>query len=102
MGKAIARYKSFRDSSAFFLKADAAYDLLDWIERGKALGLIIPQNVMAKLKECQDENNELKEEKDKLEKECQRLKQENIELHRTLDHFGERGNISEVKDEREK
>lgn len=98
LGKAIARYEAFKDTPTVFLKMDAALDLLDLIERARTLRVIVPQNLTNKLKECQEQNNQLKEEKDKLEKVCQKLKEENRELHRTLDHFGERGNISEVKD----
>jgi len=90
IGKAIARYKFLRDSSILFAKADAAYDLLDLIERGKALGFIVPQNLMAKLKECQDENKQLKELKLQLESEISKLKEENKKLNKLVDNLGGR------------
>jgi hypothetical protein len=45
------------------------------------------------------ENHQLKEEKDKLQKEIARLKQLNEALHKTLDKFGKAGNVGNVSGE---
>jgi hypothetical protein len=88
LGKKIARYEAFKDGSTISFKMDAALELLDLIERARTLGVIVPQNLTKILEECQDENKELKETKDQLEKENLQLRQENEKLHRLVKNLG--------------
>jgi hypothetical protein len=87
LARAIARYQLLANLP-LRAKERAAFELLDYIERARTHGVILPNNLIKKLEECQEQNNQLKEEKDKLQKELIRLEQLNEELHKTIDRLG--------------
>jgi len=89
LGWAIAAYQLHKDEANSEGRLMMAYQLLDYIERGRTHG-VIKDNVklIDKLKECQEENRELKETKIQLEAEILRQKGEIQELHKLVDQLG--------------
>jgi cell division protein FtsB len=72
-------------------KNTLASHCLMWIDRAYAHGVVRESEALIdKLGKCEEQNTQLKERIDKLEKECQRLRQLNEALHETLDKFGKR------------
>lgn len=72
---------------------------LMWIDRAYAHGVVRESEALIdKLGKCEEQNTQLKERIDKLEKECQRLRQLNEALHETLDKFGKRGTSSTLEE----
>lgn len=72
-------------------KLALASHCLLWIDRAYAHGVVRESEALIdKLGKCEEQNTQLKERVDKLEKECQRLRQLNEALHETLDKFGKR------------
>jgi hypothetical protein len=94
LGYAIAKYQCEKDINPSGVLA-IAYQLLDYIERARTHGIIIPQNLSNSLKECQEQNQRLKDNQQKLEMETMRLRVENEELHKALDKFGDRSSVAE-------
>lgn len=77
------------------IKLALASHCLLWIDRARAQGVVVESEALIdKLSKCEEQNTQLKENIDKLEKECQRLRQLNNALHETLDKFGKRGTNS--------
>jgi transcriptional regulator with PAS, ATPase and Fis domain len=96
LGKAMACYQFHRDDKSVFsvIRTESAYDLLNLIERARAYNVIKEVNVTNKLTECQEQNQRLKDNQQKLETEILRLKRENEELHKALDLFGGRSDVA--------
>jgi cell shape-determining protein MreC len=73
----------------------SAYELLDIIEKARTHGVVKEINLTSKLKECQEQYEQLKERANKLEMEITRLKVQNEQLHKALDLFGGRSSVTE-------
>lgn len=95
LGWAMAAYQFRKDVDSLPSQLQIAYELLDMIERARAYGVIIEKNLTNKLKGCLEQNKRLKDKQQKLETELLKLTKENVELHKALDTFGGRSNVSE-------
>lgn len=73
---------------------ESSDELLCYIKRARIYGVIEDRNLTNKLKECQEQNQRLKEKVDKLGK-------ENQKLHEALQKFGKTGFVSDVTDNTE-
>jgi len=108
MGNCMFEYQSFKDLSATSSYKDdighrlginrrldtAARELLECIELGYSHGVFKEQKLTSQIKEYQEQNLQLREKVDKLEK-------ENQKLHETLKKFGKAGFVGDVtNDER--
>jgi len=89
-------YNIHKDSKDAFIRlSNSAYRCLMWKTRAISHNLLIESSGLAqKLKECQEQNSNLKERADNLEREIMRLRNENEELHKALDIFAGRGNVT--------
>jgi DNA-binding transcriptional MerR regulator len=73
--------------------------LLGYIELARIRDVLKNQNLSDKIQVLEEQNKKLKEEKDKFEKECERLTEINEELHKALDKFGQRTSNAEKEKE---
>jgi predicted RNase H-like nuclease (RuvC/YqgF family) len=71
---------------------DQATECLSWITHARGIGMIIEsESVKTKLKKCEENSTQLKEQYDELLAGYEKLKQENDELHKFLDHIDRTG-----------
>ena len=86
---AIASYLYLKDNQVGSqMKLDQAYECLDYIERARAYGLVIPQKLTSQLEQYKEENSRLKEQNDKLSRENANQKKLIEEMHKTIDTIG--------------
>jgi hypothetical protein len=72
-------------------RTEHAYECLDFIERARAYRMVIPMKLTSKLKECQEQNKNLKELNDKLSIENVNQKKLIKEMHETIDRITRSG-----------
>jgi len=96
LGWAIAAYQYDVDSCSPEHVYDIACQLLDYIERGRTHG-IIKDNIRLtdRFKECQEQNQRLKDNQQKLEREILELELENKNLHDALSKFEVRSDVTQ-------
>lgn len=82
------KYELWLRQKLTLMRFDAAEDLQKYIDLAYTHGVIKDQNLISKLEECQEENEQLKKTKDQLEKENLRLKEENDQLHNLMRTLG--------------
>jgi len=95
LGWAMAAYQFRKDVDSLPSQLQIAYEFLDMIERARAYGVIIEQNLTNKLKGCVEQNKRLKDNQQKLGTQISKLKKENKELHKALGRFGDRSEVIE-------
>lgn len=89
---AIANYLVDKDlEKPFHDRLPHAYKTLDYIERARAYGMVIPKKLTSDLKECQEQNKQLKELNEKLSRENVHQKKLIEELHKTISTITAKG-----------
>lgn len=88
LGTAITNYQAFKNNPVLKLRyADQCFQYIVWAHTHS---IIRNTGLLYKIKDLQKDNLQLKEEKDKYQKEIARLNQLVEALHETMDNFGGR------------
>lgn len=99
LGWLIGVYQLWKDDpTQVGRKRECAYHMLDFIERGRVYGIIKNLNLTNKIKECQEQNQRLKDNQQKLEEKILELERNNQELHKALDVFGGRSDAESAEE----
>ena len=73
------------------MRIEIAYECLDYIERARAYGVVIPQKLTSRLKDCEEQNGKLKELNEKLSRDNVHQKKLIEELHKTINTLTGKG-----------